>query len=210
MNNFFDKADETAIETAINEGGNIWKSEHIEGVKRKIKNHYRTKQGEQCCYCRRSTQGEFNMVLDIEHILPKGKPEFEKYMFVLDNLSVSCKRCNMNQKNEKITFIADNPDFTTNPFDSKNYKFIHPNSDFYFDHIKYISKTVNNKSLIKYKIISKSKKGAFTYDFFTLENLEKDSFDQAQGAKLKSLISEVINPKTAEKIKKLFKLLNPS
>ncbi len=92
----------TAIETAINAGGNIWENELLSDLKSKVKEYYREKLNEQCCYCRKNTHGEFKMVLDIEHILPKSK--FRHFMFHTYNLSVSCKRCNMNIKREDFSF----------------------------------------------------------------------------------------------------------
>jgi hypothetical protein len=84
------KEDLILIQEVIEEGGDIWANPKLDLLKRKIKDYYREKLNDRCCYCRKNTVGEFNMVLDIEHVLPKGK--FEKFMFNPQNMSMSCKR----------------------------------------------------------------------------------------------------------------------
>ena len=195
--------DANAIKLAISEGGKIWESKHLEPLKRKIKNHYRDIQGEQCCYCRKNSNGEFNMVLDIEHVLPKGKTEFKKFMFRLENLSVACKRCNMLVKKDDISFISEQADFTTSPFLSNNYKFIHPNVDRYFDHLFYDVSIKNAETMIKYTAVVGSDKGEFTYEYFKLNELEVDSINQAQGVQEMANISSSIDDDIALEIEEL-------
>lgn len=101
------------IEAAIEAGGKIWDNDLLKDFKSKIKAYNRHKQKEQCCYCRKNFEGEFNMVIDIEHVLPKR--HFGHLMFAIYNLSISCKRCNMNIKNDDISFITDTEAITTNP-----------------------------------------------------------------------------------------------
>lgn len=177
----FDVNDLLSIETAITEGGKIWENDCLKVVKGKIKQFYRDKLGEQCCYCRKNTHGEFKMVLDIEHVLPKSR--FRHLMFTLYNLSVSCKRCNMNIKNEDISFFTDLTAVNENPENPDLYKFIHPNFDPYFSHLELFTQSVNDKTLIKYRIVADSKKGNFTYEYFKLSELEVDSINKAQGLK---------------------------
>ena len=98
--------DQRSIRTAIQEGGNIWSSDHLDNFKRNLKDFYRDQQNQQCCYCKRVTVGEFRMVLDIEHILPKGNQAYRRYMFEPKNLSIACKRCNMEVKKQDISFIS--------------------------------------------------------------------------------------------------------
>ena len=98
-----DNADIAIIEQAIAARGKIWENDILDPVKRKIKDHYRGILNENCCYCRRDTTDEFNMVLDIEHVLPKAV--YATFMFTPFNLSVSCKRCNMEIKGNQISFL---------------------------------------------------------------------------------------------------------
>jgi hypothetical protein len=171
------------IAKAKSDGGNVWDNPSLATIKRKIKDYYRAKNNEQCCYCRRDFENEFNMVIDIEHILPKSIVEFSNYMFEIENLNISCKRCNMNIKKDRIDFIVDmatiNPDYKV----SQKYLFIHPNFDDYFDNIDYDMIIKNNKKLIKYT--SKTEKGKYTYSYFYLDKIEIDTLNSAQGIDVK-------------------------
>jgi hypothetical protein len=189
--------EENAIITqAKNSGGNIWENVLLNDIKRKIKLYYRTNNFEQCCYCKRDFQDEFNMVIDIEHILPKANTLFSEYMFDIENLNISCKRCNMNIKRNRIDFIVDlhtiKPDYKV----SAKYHFIHPNFDYYFDHIDYESIIKNNKKLIKYQC--KTEKGKYTYSYFHLDRIEIDTLSKAQGVEIGT--SE-LNPNLPEDLK---------
>lgn len=169
------------INRAFLEGGDIWNNEIIKDLKRKIKLHYRSINSEQCCYCRRDMQDEFNMVIDIEHILPKKNPLFTNLMFEIQNLNISCKRCNMNIKNEKVDFIVDINNIVPDYRHSNKYHFIHPNFDNYFDNIDYEVTIRNSKKLIKY--ITKTDKGIYTYNYFKLNKIEIDTLTIAQGVR---------------------------
>lgn len=162
-------------------------------------------QGEQCCYCRKNFVGEFNMVLDIEHVLPQGNPLFKKFMFNLLNLSVACKRCNMNIKKDDISFISDFASLAIDPFLSKNYKLIHPNIDEYYFHMNYEVSIRNLETMIKYSINNDSEKGRFTYGYFKLNELEVDSFNKSQGAPGRTEISESIDQDIAMEIEQLLR-----
>ncbi len=172
--------DETQIiEQAKAESGDVWKNKLLDSIKRRIKTHYRTNGCEQCCYCKRDFQDEFNMVIDIEHILPKGNALFQEYMFDIENMNISCKRCNMSIKNDRIDFIVDIAKIKPLYKDASKYYFIHPNFDNYFEHIDYEVTIRNNKKLIKY--IRKTDKGNYTYNYFRLEKIEVDTFNDVQG-----------------------------
>ncbi|MCW3104219.1 MAG: hypothetical protein JWO09_2659 [Bacteroidetes bacterium] len=192
-----------AIETAIKAGGKIWDHEDLLEFKAKLKEYYRDQQGEQCCYCRKNSHGEFKMVLDIEHILPKSK--FKHYMFHTYNLSISCKRCNMSIKNEDVSFVTDMDVALKDGNNSNLYRFVHPNLDDYFSHLKYFTKTVNQQKIIKYKVVADSSKGKFTYDYFKLSELEIDTINVAQGVKKAEPLSDAINPAIAQRIEELLK-----
>jgi uncharacterized protein (TIGR02646 family) len=191
------------IEAAIAAGGKIWDNELLKDFKRKIKTYNRYKQNEQCCYCRKNFAGEFNMVIDIEHILPKK--HFGHLMFATYNLSISCKRCNMNIKKEDISFLTNTVAVNANPTDTNLYKIIHPNFDDYFAHLNYLTETINDKKIIKYTVLANSSKGQFTYGYFQLNELEIDSFNKAQGLKEAEELSEIIEPKIAQRIENLIK-----
>lgn len=188
-----DNEDAESIREAIAERGNIWQSEHLLEFKRKVKEFYRAQQDEQCCYCRKLTVGEFSMVLDIEHILPKGNPRYRNLMFEPKNLSVACKRCNMSIKRQDTSFVneIDGPFFH-----SGKYKFIHPHSDCYWEHIEYSVVVENNASLVHYTVNENSSKGVYTYEYFRLDELEVNSFNEAQGVE-----DEEISPQIDDDIR---------
>lgn len=199
----FSKEDIDNIEEAIRQGGDIWDSQLLKEVKAKIKDFCRIRQGQQCCYCRRQMTGEFKMVIDIEHILPKSK--YKKYMFKLVNLAVSCKRCNMPMKREDDSFFTGQKDNYSTHFLSGNYRIIHPNLDVYSQHLEYLVNIVNDKVMIKYNVKSDSEKGRYTYDYFKLMDLEVNSFSDVQGASIETPNRDLIDDETAKKIEDLFK-----
>lgn len=180
MDNFiFTENDFLVIKDCIEKGHKSWSDDCIKNLKIRLKEFLKIKQNHVCCYCCRNIYGEFNLSLDIEHVLPKSK--YPLYMFSLDNLAVSCKRCNMSIKGSKVDFIVNNLENNENPFDSKNYYFIHPNSDVYNDHIKFISHQYGNQKFVFYHIVKDSKKGKYSYEFFKLKQLVVNCFDKAQG-----------------------------
>ena len=143
------------------------------------------------------------MVLDIDHILPKSA--FRHLMFTVYNLSVSCKRCNMNIKKDDLSFLSDINAVNDNPQDTSLYKIIHPNFDDYFSHLNFYTKTENQQKIIKYTVVANSTKGQFTFDYFKLEELEIDSYNKAQGIKEAEEVSEIIRPEIAKRIEDLLK-----
>lgn len=192
------------IEAAIKDKGNIWENPKLDDFKRKIKDYYRSINNE-CCYCKKNFVGEFNMVIDIEHVLPKSK--FKDLMFAIYNLNIACKRCNMNIKRERTDFLVGANAVVLNTKDSSEYKIIHPNFDQYHEHIEYFSSADNQKKIIKYKVIAGSKKGQFTFDYFKLQDLEIDTINQAQGLGSKQEFSENIPVDIAQRLENIFKTL---
>jgi len=155
-----------------------WDAKYLEGLKRRIYEHHRKRQHSLCCYCQRDQYGEFKFVIDIEHILPKEK--FRSHMFELWNLSVSCKRCNMQIKGQRVDFLRDASFTSLLKDDPKAYKFIHPNLDPLHLHLIRQSVQSGQRRIVKYVIAKGSNKGRYTYKYFRLNELEIDSFDAAQ------------------------------
>jgi len=48
----------------------------LAAVKVKTREYHLQRHEESCCYCRRSLEGEFNLVIDREHVLPKSTPAY--------------------------------------------------------------------------------------------------------------------------------------
>ncbi len=183
-------SEKNLLRLSVNAGHTSWGNRNLDDIKIKIKDYHIDRQSECCSYCRRNIAGEFRMVLDIEHILPKSA--HVKYMFTQKNLTVACKRCNMNIKGKDLSFL--NPPALGLPkraFRSRYYKLIHPNLDNFKEHLMYYHAQVDTKKIIKYVVQNDSEKGQFNYDYFKLNRLERNVFDEAQDA---SERVEVIDP----------------
>lgn len=198
------------IESIRVAGAKSWDLKEFAKIKSRIKDHYRKLQSQQCCYCRKNFHGEFNMVIDVEHILPKSHPKFVKYMYEPFNFSAACKRCNMFIKKNDISFLEDVDETEKTPRSSSNYKFIHPNLDKYFEHLAYDVSMRNDKKLIKYTPMNSSSKGSYTYTYFKLHQLEIDSINENQGVSESPLISPAIEPDLAQQIVGALKEKNES
>lgn len=160
----------------------IWSSPHVKQVKARLKAHKRLEQRERCCYCQRSTLGEFKMVLDIEHILPKSK--FSHCIFDLPNLAVSCKKCNMKIKGERLDFLNGEVSELlridkSHLFKKERYKFAHPNLLSVYEHLSIYSSLDGPATILHYRIFTEV--GKYTYDFFRLEEFVTESMDRVQG-----------------------------
>jgi len=176
----FNNSHVAAIKKAVSEGGEIWYNTCLKPVKSHIKSYYRDLNN-RCCYCRRSLRGEFNLVIDIEHVLPQSF--YKKYIFSMRNLGIACKRCNMKIKGNNIEFL--NIPFKNNrPFYKDNYKIIHPTLDVYSKNLKRIVLEEDDMTFIKYTIVNGSKKGEYTYNFFKLNEFEEDQMNKEQGMEI--------------------------
>lgn len=177
------------MKDSVASGHKSWNEQSLKPLKDRIKAHNLIKQMNNCCYCSKELTGEFAMLIDIEHILPKSK--FLKHMFSSKNLSISCKRCNMNIKKDDLSFLAvPKAHLPKRVFRSRFYKFIHPNLDNFDEHLLYKVERLGRKRLIKYLIINNSNKGAFNYQYFKLDKLELNTFDDAQNATERVEISD--------------------
>jgi len=188
----FTQLEIVAMRDASLAGHTAWdKNARLKTLKRKIKKFGKIKTANQCCYCMSNNYGEFAMVLDIEHILPKSI--FPKYMFTGKNLAISCKRCNMQIKKADVSFLAHHITGTSRRvFRSRYYSFIHPNLDFYESHLHRCVVQNGRKMMVAYKIVNGSAKGSYTYNYFNLKNLELNSFDGAQGMKGRAEIKNAV------------------
>lgn len=182
----FDEAETAAITEAMTTASPwSWKppQEHkvaFISVKAKIRDFHAQRQSQKCCYCRVNLQGRGRYMIDREHILPKGKEAYRPYCFVPWNLSISCKRCNMEIKGHKDDFVVDQSDAGLFGH-SANYRIVHPNFDRWVDHLDMLEEHNPRHSLVIYAVQPGSDKGEFTYDYFRLVDLQVDTFDQAQG-----------------------------
>ena len=77
----------------------------MKGAKQRILSYHMARHKQQCCYCRAILQGGGYFMIDREHILPKSL--YKPFTFAPWNLSVSCKRCNMQFKKDCVAFVID-------------------------------------------------------------------------------------------------------
>lgn len=197
-NNILSQADYDLITAAIKAGGKVWENEKIDPVKNKVKEILRDLQSETCCYCKRNTKGEFKMVLDIEHILPKK--HYPKLMFAVINLAISCKKCNMLVKKDDRKFIVDLANIEANPFDTNQYKFIHPNLDDYRSFLRRVAIELDDTRIVKYIVVDNKPKGQYTYEYFRLKEFEQNDLNKIQGVEDTTIDTDNINDETARQI----------
>ena len=155
----FTAQEKAHMKFAVEAGHQAWNEKYLKSIKAKLKKQHLIKQFDCCCYCNRDLKGEFSLVIDIEHILPKAI--FVKYMFTQKNLSVACKRCNMNIKRADVSFLTvDAQNLPKKVFRSRLYKFIHPNLDNIEAHLNLeIVRLSRRKKIIKYVVLNHSSKG---------------------------------------------------
>ena len=120
--------------------GSDWDDEHdplLTEVKREIKKHYLKAQSYTCAYCRQKVVVDHNGAWDTEHIAPKDI--YPGFMFVPENLCLSCKDCNGAKSNKHVLV---NKGRRTFPNKSKDYIICHPHFDVYSDHVRVIGEAV--------------------------------------------------------------------
>lgn len=189
------------MEHAVEQGHGFWSDESLTDLKTKIKGYLRENQQECCCYCSRNTDDEFRMVLDIEHVIPKSRIASE--MFVMMNLAMSCKRCNMRIKKEDVSFINgvfENFKDAGDYYQSNNYKFIHPNLDGWDENLIYNAIQINRRKIVYYQVVEGSSKGEYAKQYFELDKIQVNTFDEAQEATIRK---EPMDPVIAEEFSRL-------
>jgi len=182
--------EESAINLALSTA-KPWKHDSTElkeirntlvGLKNRIRDFHLLRQSSKCCYCRMNLYGGGDFIIDREHIVPKE--QFKILTYVISNLSVACKRCNMQLKKKDISFLINPDSILAKHAEADQYRFIHPNYEKYSSFIKKISYELDDSTYVKYTKLDHAK-ASFTYDYFELRELEVNSFDHAQGIAVK-------------------------
>jgi uncharacterized protein (TIGR02646 family) len=106
-------------------------------LKREIKKHYLKAQNYTCAYCQQKIVVDHNGAWDTEHIAPRDS--YPSFMFVPENLCVSCKDCNGAKSNKTVLANRNRRSF---PRHSKDYTICHPHFDTYSKHIRVIGEAV--------------------------------------------------------------------
>ena len=151
----------------------------IKSAKAKIRNLHMKRHGDRCCYCRNNLHGGGHFVIDREHILPKSLKAFKLLAYEVWNLSVACKRCNMQYKKNNVDFVVNQTNEAALQT-SANYLLIHPNYDLYKDHIRFVEIRDDDTTVLKFTRQG-TPKGEYTYQYFNLEELEVEKADAFQG-----------------------------
>lgn len=170
--------------------------DQLKQIKTKIRDIHMQRQQSTCCYCKTNLAGGGNFMVDREHILPKKK--FRPLTFVLSNLSVSCKRCNMDYKKDDHKFVVDSSTIESDIGNTNRYLIVHPNIDKWSQHLGRTTQQEDEFVLVKFRIKNDSEKGLYTYKYFRLDHLEVDTFDQAQGCEARNPGQEEIRNRLAD------------
>lgn len=144
-------------------------------------------------------------MIDREHILPKSK--YKKLTYNISNLSVACKRCNMEIKKDELGFIRSIQNIEANFDDESQYLFIHPNHEKYSNFIIRKQEQVGDYCAIKYIFDGNCEKSKFTYNYFKLGDLEIDSINETQGL-IRTDSQENLKLRLEQEIEKLRHQLN--
>ncbi|WP_146247870.1 HNH endonuclease [Curtobacterium sp. MCLR17_039] len=144
-------------------GAEFWSEDASDGIKGRIKEHYIDKQQKRCCYCRNVFPSSNRRIWDAEHVVPRVlRPDF---MFVPENLAVSCPSCN-GAKSDDQTLV--DPDVPAYPLDPAAFLIVHPHFDHYSRHIA--------QSGYVYAPVEGSQKGIFTIKRCDLQRFAGEVF----------------------------------
>lgn len=150
--------------------------DHLESVKFKIKVFHLARVNTKCCYCQRSLN-DATIEADREHVVPKS---FKKSLsYDIFNISISCKRCNMTYKGERLDHIANTVGIENDVRNPDRYLIPHPNIDNCEDHLQRVSFQIGTREIATYHC--HSDKGRFLYGFVELNRLCVSEIDMAQG-----------------------------
>ncbi|WP_339461275.1 HNH endonuclease [Pseudomonas sp. EA_105y_Pfl2_R69] len=151
----------------------------LKALRNRIKYFHLMRQKNLCCYCRSNLYGGGLFTIDREHIVPKS--HCKPLTYEISNLSVACKRCNMEIKKNKTSLFHNPATIKDTHQDKDSYKIIHPNFEVYEDFISRTQLQEGTSVLVKFNKRKEDAKTEFTYEFFKLRELECNSFDAAQG-----------------------------
>lgn len=108
-----------------------WSDDECNPIRASIKHHYRTAQGNTCCYCRQVLPVNHGAAWHAEHVVPReSHPEF---MFTPENLALACPDCNLSKSNKQT--LSD-PSVTIYPDSGDAFLVVHPHFDEYQIHVE--------------------------------------------------------------------------
>lgn len=119
-----------------------WSDDHVEGLRKKIRDHYRESQLGICAYCRDAVSIVSSANCHVEHVAPKSR--YRDFMFEPKNLCVICADCNEIKRNQEV--MQEVPDTVVRgatrkryPRSSNAFKIVHPHFDSFAHHIEKIN-----------------------------------------------------------------------
>lgn len=107
-----------------------WGDSVFEDLRTKIKQYYIKQQNYTCPYCQQELNTTNGRVWDIEHII--ARESAQNFMFIPENLCISCIDCNSKKSNKKITTSNAKVHF---PSRLSQYIIVHPHFDEYDENI---------------------------------------------------------------------------
>lgn len=165
------------LKAVTDKSGDNWNADDplLTELKKEIKTHYLQTQNHTCAYCRQKIVVDHNGAWDTDHII--SKDTHPAFMFVPENLCLSCKDCNGTKSNRKVLTNNKRKKF---PSESKDYLICHPHFDDYDEHIKvighavlYLPKTKKGQTLIEMCGLLR-----FVYDFAGYEITDSNLADK--------------------------------
>jgi len=146
-------------EGAIKESSSVLRTNR-DALKKSIKAKLEAIQSKYCIYC--GLHEEYcGSILQREHIAPKGKAYYPKFVFEPINLVLACHKCNFDLKGEIDIGSGDKDIYINN-----NFSIVHPYLDNIHDHIEL--NICNGQAIIRSK--NNSKKGLATIRMFQLDS----------------------------------------
>lgn len=107
-----------------------WSRDEISALRLEIKKFYIKEQDYKCAYCGQQNLTQHGAVWDVEHIVPRSIRH--DFMFMPENLAVSCKDCNLAKKDSEVRV---NPGLKKFPTRSQDYRIAHPHFDKLEEHV---------------------------------------------------------------------------
>lgn len=125
--------DKQAIAKVIGKGHlstNSWSDKELDAFKENTRDYLREKQNGYCAFCRMEMHEE-NATAELEHIVNKGSRL--DWMFLPQNLILSCKLCNTSKSTNKS---LKDMTIANYPIDGNDFLFVNPYFDRYSEHIE--------------------------------------------------------------------------
>lgn len=126
------KEDEQVISKVLEKelSVNLWKDKRLDALKENIRDYLREKQKGRCAFCRMKLHEE-NATAEVEHVVNKGSRL--DWMFLPQNMVLSCKLCNSSKGTKKALKDMTLRDY---PDDGEEFLFVNPYYDRYSEHIE--------------------------------------------------------------------------